>query len=262
MTENPFEDNNIPMKFITEGQQEALARLQLSVRQKALGVLTGEIGSGKSTLLRHLVGTLSSDLYQPVYLCMSRMKPRDFYSEVLYQLGESAPFLLSKSKRLFNETIRTRHHQKEKTLLLIVDEAHDILPEMLLEFRIIMNHDMDSESLFPIILAGQPEFRRTLKLKKYEAVSQRIKMQYHLSGMSKNETTAYIKSRMEKIERPVFAESAISKLHAYTQGIPRPVNLICANALFDAKSNKEDVIEEKHIIRVISDLEMQRGSQF
>jgi len=82
---------------------------------------------------------------------------------------------------------------------------------------------MDSCSLFPFILVGQPEFRRTLRLKKYEAIAQRIPMQYHLSGLNPEETAAYIRHQMQaaNLTTPMFAESAISQAHATSQEIPQ-----------------------------------------
>lgn len=44
--------------------------------------------------------------------------------------------------------------------------------------------------LFPTSsdLIGNPELRKTLRLKKYEPTVQRIGMQYHLQGLTKEET--------------------------------------------------------------------------
>lgn len=96
---------------------------------------------------------------------------------------------------------------------------------------------------------------------KHEAVAQRIPMQYHLSGLSPEETAAYIRHQMQaaNLTTPMFAESAISQAHAASQGIPRMINLICSQALYDAKQRNNDVIEESHIIRVLTDLDRQRG---
>ena len=58
---------------------------------------------------------------------------------------------------------------------------------------------------------------------------------------------------------PMFAESAISHVHVVSQVIPWMINLICSQALYDAKQRKNDVIEESHIIRVLTDLDRQRG---
>lgn len=102
-----------------------------------------------------------------------------------------------------------REEQAERRLVVVIDEAHEMSEAMLLELHFVMSHQMDSRSLFPVILVGQPELRKKLRLKKYEAISQRVGMQYHLQGMSKEETAGYVRYHMDaaKMERPVFAES-------------------------------------------------------
>jgi len=97
---------------------------------------------------------------------------------------------------------------------------------MLGELRFVVNHQMDSCSLFPLIMVGQPELRRTLRLKKYEAITQRIPLQYHLGGLSPEETANYIRHQMKiaGMAAPVFADSVMSLVHAAGQGIPRIIN--------------------------------------
>lgn len=112
-----------------------------------------------------------------------------------------------------------------------------------------------------MILVGQPELRRILRLKKYEATAQRIGLQYHLTGLTKEETIAYIRHQLHLsgIEQPVFAESVLQRVYAASQGIPRVINLICSHALFDAINRRQEVIEEGDIARVLADFERQRG---
>lgn len=78
-------------------------------------------------------------------------------------------------------------------MVVVNDEAHEMSESMLLELRFVMSHQMDARSLFSVLLSGQPELRKKLRLKKYEAISQRIGIQYHLSGMSREETSANVK---------------------------------------------------------------------
>lgn len=259
----PFGRNpEVTALFDSAGHQEAFARLKLVVQNRYLGVLSGEVGSGKSTLIRRLVHTLDPMLYQPVYLSISRLTPRDFYTEMLSRLGEVPPFLLVKAKRLWEETLEARHKQGDKTLVLIIDEAHELSQAMISELRFVMNYRMDSASLLPLILVGQTEFRRILRLKKYEAIAQRVQLQYHLGGLTKEETIAYIRHQMNvaKMDRPLFSEGAMQMIYAASQGVPRPVNHICNQALHDAVSKGHDVIEESHIGRVLADMERQRGT--
>jgi len=86
-------------------------------------------------------------------------------------------------------------------------------------------------------------------------------VQYHLTGLSPEETAAYIRHQMQaaNLTIPVFAESSISHFHAAAHGIPRMINIICSQALYDAKQRGHDVIEESHVIRVLTDLDRQRG---
>ncbi|MDF2683241.1 MAG: hypothetical protein K0R47_4431 [Brevibacillus sp.] len=134
---------------------------------------------------------------------------------------------------------------------------------MLLELRFALNYNMDSAALFPLILVGQPELRKLLRLKKYEATVQRIGMQYHLSGMSKEETSAYIRHHMtvSRTEKPVFAESALARIFAASQGLPRVVNQICMQILFDAAARNLEVIEEADVVRVLADMDRQRPAR-
>jgi len=247
--------------YESKGHREALARLHLMVENRYLGVLTGEVGSGKSVLIRRLFQDLDSMQYLNIYICRDRLRPQDFYGELLRQVGEVPPYSLAKAKRLWSEVLEARREQGDKSLVVVVDEAQEMTETMLAELRFAVNHQMDSCSFFPLILVGQSELRRTLRLKKYEAVAQRIPMQYHLSGLTPEETKAYIRHQMQtaNLATPVFAETAMAQAHAASQGIPRVLNLICTQALYDAAQRGHDVVEESHIIRIMSDLDRQRG---
>jgi len=248
--------------FTFRGHEEAFARLGVAVAQRQLGVLTGEVGSGKSALIRRLFRSLDPMTMLPVYLSQSGLKPRDFYGELLRQVGEVPPYSLPKAKRLWEEVLQQREAQGERSLLVVVDEAHEMSEDMLLELRFVMGAQMDARSYFPVILSGQPELRKRLRLKKFEAIAQRVGMQYHLTGMAREETGAYIKHHMRTagLERPVFSESAVQMIHSASQGLPRVINLICTHALYDAEGKGHEVVEEAHIGRVLADLDKQRGA--
>lgn len=241
--------------------KEGLARLRLMVQENYLGLLTGEIGSGKTTLIRYLVQEIDPHFYSPVYISMAGLKPKDFYGELLRHIGEEPPFSLVKAKRLWLERLESRNKQGEKQLLVIVDEAQDLSDNMILELRFVMNHQMDAKSLFPLILVGQPEIRQKIRLKKYEAIQQRINLTYHLSGLTKEETIAYIRHQMKMVDAtvPLFSEGAMQLIYGASQGIPRIINQVCVQALFDAASRGHEIIEDNHIQRVLMDHDKQRG---
>ncbi len=247
--------------YESQGHREAAARLDLMVQYRTLGVLTGEVGGGKSTLIRRLFASLDAMTYLPIYLCFANLKPREFYGGLLDAVGIEPVYTVSKARKLWQEVVRSRTGPRERTLVIIIDEAHEMSEAMLLELRFALNHNIDSASLFPLILVGQPELRKLLRLKKYEATVQRVGMQYHLGGMTKEETSAYIRHHMtvSRTEKPVFADSAMGRIFAASQGLPRVINQICTQILLDASSRRLEVIEESDVVRVLADMDRQRG---
>ncbi|MBD2846395.1 AAA family ATPase [Paenibacillus sp. IB182496] len=229
------------------------------IKHRTLGVLTGEVGGGKSTLIRRLFASLDPMTYLPIYLCCANLKPREFYAGLLEAVGVEPVYTVAKARKLWQEVVRSRSAPGEKTLVVIIDEAQS--EAMLLELRFALNYNMDSAALFPLILVGQSELRKLLRLKKYEATLQRVGMQYHLGGMSRDETSSYIRHHMtvSQTEKPVFAESALGRIFAASQGLPRVVNQICTQILLDAAARNLEVIEESDVVRVLADMDRQRG---
>src|SRR5690606_3143165 len=184
-----------------------------------------------------------------------------FYAGLLEAVGVEPVYAVSRARKLWQEVVHSKSAPGERTLVVVIDEGHEMSEAMFLELRFALNFNIDSASLFPLILVGQPELRKMLRLKKYEATLQRVGMQYHLGGMNKEETSAYIRHHMmvTRTERPVFAESAIGRIFAASQGLPRVVNQICTQILIDAAIRKLEVIEESDVVRVLADMDRQRG---
>jgi type II secretory pathway predicted ATPase ExeA len=247
--------------FESSGVQEATARLSIMVQHRYLGVLTGEVGGGKSTLIRRLFNQLNQMTHTPIYLCKHGLKPRDFYETLLTRIGVEPSYFVAKSRQLWDDALQSRINHKERMLVIVIDEAHEMNETMFDELRFVLNFNIDSCSLFPLILVGQPDLRRILRLKKYEATAQRVGLQYHLAAMTKEETFAYIRHHLKvgQVARPLFADGALQRVYAASQGLPRVINLICAQALLDAVANNLEVIEESHIMRILADMDRQRG---
>jgi hypothetical protein len=65
------------------------------------------------------------------------------------------------------------------------------LPHAALEqLPLLLNFDMDSSHYLTLLLLGQPLLRRTPSLQMHELLRQRIAVQYHLEGLSREELEA------------------------------------------------------------------------
>lgn len=113
---------------------------------------------------------------------------------------------------------------------------------------------MDSVSLFTLILVGQSELRRTLRKNKFEPVAQRIQLRFHLTGLTEEESAAYIRHQMKTaaMTSPLFSDSALQLIYSATQGIPRLINHICTYALYDAQQRNQPPIKRGLVISFIS----------
>lgn len=258
---NPFLKEPETMAILGTTQQEAFARLQHVVNAGALGVLTGEVGSGKSTLLHLLTAEQQQLDRQVIWLSSSRMSVKELYAGMLKSLGESPGFSTTKVKQQWRDLLESRSLSGGRDILVLIDEAHEMPDSTLLEIRFLMTEPKSTRPAFPVILAGQGNLRRTLNTNLMEPIAQRIRMQYHLTGLTLAECQKYLDDRMQacELKRPVFTEAACKTIHSISQGIPRVVNQLAGSTLMMVQRSNENAVEERHVSSVLADMERQRG---
>ena len=107
--------------------------------------------------------------------------------------------------------------------MLIIDEAQNLSPALLEEFRMLSNINADKSQVIQMILVGQPELRELLQRPELEQFAQRIVSDYHLSPLSRAETAEYVHFRTFRagVEEPLFTNTATDLIHRYTRGVPR-----------------------------------------
>lgn len=260
---NPFLTEPETAEILGAAQKEALARMRHVVESGALGVLTGEVGSGKSTLLNLLSTEQQQSDRQVIWLSSSRMSVRELYGGVLKAMGESPAFSTTKIKQQWREMMESRAMSGGRDILLLIDEAHEMPETTLLEVRFLMMESQSTRPAFPVVLAGQGKLRRTLNTNLLEPIAQRIRMQFHLTGLSAAECQKYLDDRMQAagLERPVFTEAACRTIHAVSQGIPRMVNQLAGSALMHVQRTNDNAVEERHVSGILADMERQRGTR-
>lgn len=260
---NPFLTDSEPMAVLGSAQQEALARMRHVVESGTLGVLTGEVGSGKSTLLGLLASEQQKTDRLVIWLSCSRMSVKELYGGVLKALGESPAFSVTKIRQQWAEWTESRSLSGGRDILLLIDEAHEMPDTTLLEIRFMMTEPKSTRPAFPVVLAGQGKLRRTLNTNLLEPIAQRIRMQFHLTGLSAVECQKYLDDCMQAadLKRPIFTEAACKTIHSVAQGVPRMVNHLAGNALMIVQRTNENAVEERHVSSVLADMERQRGSR-
>ena len=273
LSQDPFSIAPDPrFLFMSERHREALAHLLYGVSAPGTGasssggagggfvLLTGDIGTGKTTICRCFLEQIPASC-RVAYI----FNPRLTVSELLQSVCEefhiatagqpgsgqgtgdaaavqstasaAAPALsLKQHIDALNAFLLARHAAGE-SCVLIIDEAQNLLPEVLEQLRLLTNLETNERKLLQIVLIGQPELRTMLQRPELEQLAQRVIARYHLNALNEAETHHYIAHRLAVAGHTgtlPFDARAMTRIHAITRGVPRRINLLCGRALLGA----------------------------
>jgi general secretion pathway protein A len=220
-------------------------------------VITGEIGAGKTTLIETFLRELQSDAIV-AQINQTQLSPTAFLQSVLVQFGFS-PFNMKKPEVLstLNQFLMEQYSNGRK-VLLIIDEAQNLTNRVLEEVRMLSGVETTKEKVLRIILAGQPELNDKLNSPELVQLTQRVRLRFHLTALSKAETNAYIDHRLEVAGsqgRRIFAEDTYATIYKYTGGVPRLINTLCDTCLMAAFGKDKDTVSMDELDAAIKELQ-------
>jgi general secretion pathway protein A len=260
-SENPFSLSPDPAFFYrSEQHEEALANLVYGVQaRKGFIVLCGEVGTGKTTMLECLRDYLDSNFIEFAFLFNSRINVEQFFEMIAYDLDLPCS-RTSKTEVLFAlNTLLVEQAQDGKTVVLIVDEAHNLEWDVLEEIRLLGNLENRHGKLLQIVLAGQPELDRKLDAPNLRQLKQRVVLRCNLAPFELREAVEYIDSRMARVGMPdqkVFSEELMAEIHLRASGIPRVINGVCDNLLLTAFAMETKVCTVEMLDEVCKDMRL------
>lgn len=259
LREKPFEITPDPgFLYLSENHKEALAHLIYAVRErKGFTVITGEVGTGKTTLIQTLLSRLDGNI-RTAYIFNPKLGPTDFLHYICEDLG------MKEKKRTKGQYLAHLHnfllscYSLNENVVLIIDEAQNLDPELLEEVRLLTNLETPKSKILQVILMGQPELNNILNRPQFRQLKQRVSLRYHIQPFSKEETKEYIKKRLKRagaVDPDIFTPKAVDKIYRYSNGIPRLINIVCDNALLTGYATDQKVIGDRIIRDVANNLE-------
>jgi len=237
---------------------QALLRLMYAVdSNKGLAVLVGGVGTGKTTLARRMLDNLPEDRYESSLLVMvhSGITPEWILTRIALQLGvdEPAGDRLKLLKQLYTRLLEIEDEGRRAVVL--IDEAQMLQSrELMEEFRGLLNLEIPGKKLLNIVVFGVTELEDCLALD--EPLAQRVAVKYHLKSMTFETTTSYIKHRLQVAgaREVLYDAEVIPLIHRYAGGVPRLINTISDNCLFEAYLRKMHKVDSRIAHSVAGDL--------
>jgi type II secretory pathway predicted ATPase ExeA len=226
---------------------EAAARITWCARERAVGVITGEVGSGKTVAARAAIAGLDQTRHTLIYLADPTTGTRGIHYQVVTALGgrpaHGSATLAAQAAGL----IAAEHGERGRVPVLAIDEAHLLSHAQLEAVRILTNSEMDAASPLACLLIGQPTLRRMLRPGVLAALDQRIALRYAMPAMTPEQTGTYITHHLKLAGRsdPLFSDDAVTLIHDAARGLPRAVNNLATQALVAAMAGRKSIVDEQ-----------------
>ncbi len=253
----PFGRDLAPEALHTHhGHAEAVARIRWCVTESAIGVITGEVGSGKTVAIRGAVAALDTSRHTIIYLPNPAIGARGIYAAIITALGGVPRYHKAALIPQAADALATERNERNKTVVVIFDEAHLLGADQLEELRLLTNAEMDSASPFACLLVGQPTLRRRVRLGAFAALEQRIALRYAMPAMELAETAGYIAHHLALAGRSdtLFSDDAIALIHQSARGLPRAINNLAIQSLVAAYADNKGIVDESSARAAITEI--------
>ena len=259
LNEKPFQISTDP-KFLWLGEKhkEALAILTYGILDnKGFLLLTGDVGTGKTTIINALLNSLDDDVIA-AHIPDPGLEDIDFFNFIanVFSINEK----ISTKGDFLNHLSKFLHdaYSKNKKVLLIIDEAQRLKPELLEEIRLLSNIEKQDAKLINIFFVGQKEFNNILIEPENRALRQRITINYYIEPLTEDETREYVNHRLNVAgsKRNIFSSSAIREIFSFSKGFPRLINIICDLALLTGYVKEQKTINANIISECAKELKI------
>jgi general secretion pathway protein A len=259
-SEKPFTITPNPhFVFLSTVHREAFARLLYGVDNHAGFIaLTGEVGTGKTTMLRTLLTQLDPEKYRSALIFNPCMSAAQLLAGICREFGIKAG---EQNRFGYLDVLNSfliEQNSAGRTVVLVIDEAQNLEPDVLEQVRMISNLETERDKLIQIILAGQPELNDILRRHDLRQLNQRITVRCRLTPMKLDDTARYINHRLKISGTRIpelFSRAAVRRIYRFSHGIPRLINVACEQALVLAWTRETRSVSSSMAAEVIEELQ-------
>ncbi|MCC9655514.1 ExeA family protein [Rhodopirellula halodulae] len=255
----PFPPFPSAERYVPVGSQdEALQRIQRAIEAwEAISLVIGPPGVGKSLLCQMLLKQFAGRREVVMFGDAMLDNPVLFQKHLLTRLNRvqgihSTPLEPGEDPQFALVERLARSTAEFPGLLLLVDEAQALTPEVLETIRIITNTMSEGQPRVSAVLLGGPKLDETLALPSLEALVQRVATRCYLHPLNGDEAIKYVQRVIEKCgSKPseAITDEAIIAIHKACSGTPRLINQMMTAAIDCAASLNQSIIDTKIVDR-------------
>jgi type II secretory pathway predicted ATPase ExeA len=195
--------------------------------QEGVILLTADAGIGK-TLLGHVILERLGDNVVSAFLTNGHLRDRlALLQAILYELGLPYEGRREQEARLALTELLLKTYSAKRRTILLVDEAHHLLSDLLEELRMLGNLEAGGGKALQVLLIAQPDIADVLELPQLVALRQRLAIRARLDTLTIEESADFLRHQLRlaggRPER-LIADEAVVLLAQSTHGVPRLLN--------------------------------------
>lgn len=252
LTQIPFtREITVDKRFSHPVIDEALGALRATVEDRMSAVLVAPAGAGKTTLLRALTQGLPEARYRVHYLKLTALSKREFCREIALALGTKPAGHVGALVRALEDRMLALVDQESLRPVLLLDDAHEMRPEVLSILRVLTNFEMDSRLVVSLVLSGQIPLKRSLQCDELEPVARRISHYATLRLFTREEIRRYLVHRLlvAGATADLFDGSAHDAIFEIAGGNLRATDSLALKALQEAAADPSPLVTAEHVVR-------------
>ncbi|MFH1097368.1 MAG: AAA family ATPase [Candidatus Desantisbacteria bacterium] len=219
-----------------------------------MALIIGDAGVGKSTLLRLFMDSLGKNRFNPVYIHLTHLRPLSLLKVIVNALGE----VPARYKEKVVLQILSKAKSTDLTTILLIDEAHLLDPDVLIDLRLLVSSATEHSSPLKIVLCGHSQLKKEIMRSCHEALLQRITVHYHIPPMTSSQTNQYIDFQVRRVmcSEKIFEPEVKNGIHEYTRGIPRLVNNLATACLLNAAAGNHQKVNADLFRQTLNDFQI------
>ncbi len=228
---------------------EPLADLERTVSERMSAAVIAAAGTGKTMLLRTLESRLPQARYRLHYVKTSGIGRRDMCREIALAAGCSPAGQYNTLVHRIEERMLEHVDTGGIRPVVVVDDAHNLRPEVLGVLKVLTNFEMDSRLVVSFVLVGQKPLATMLALDTLEDVSRRLAHYATLRNLARDETRRYVAHRLAVAgaREDLFDDAAHDALFEIGGGNLRATDRLALKSLQIAADEGSPAVVSTHV---------------